>query len=212
MNSAVRVQEILCIGLTGGIGCGKTTVAHLFQARGAFIIDTDEISHRLTQAGGEAIVQIREMFGDDFVAADGAMDRVRMRELIFSDEVAKLQLERVLHPLILTDVQQQLQQAKRAPYVLIVVPLLLENASFLTLVRRVLVVDCTEQNQVERVMQRSSLGEAQVRAIMQRQVTRQQRLSRADDLIYNDGEVSDLVAQVETLHQHYFSLGRQNAN
>lgn len=202
----------LCVGLTGGIGCGKTTVALMFQERGALIIDTDAISHQLTEAGGDAVVRIREVFGDDFVAADGAMDRGRMRALVFSDEVAKQKLENLLHPLILAVVYKDLQRTDAYPYVLIVVPLLLENPLFQLLMQRILVVDCTEQQQVERVMRRSDLSEIEVRAIMQRQATRQQRLSRADDVIHNDGDRIDLAQQVAAMHQHYFSLAMQIAN
>ncbi len=193
------------IGLTGGIGSGKSTVAALFADCGATVIDSDAISHRLTQPGGAAIAAIRAAFGDGYLATNGALDRARMRQRVFSDPAAKLQLEAILHPLICA---QMLAQAvnSTAPYLLLVVPLLFEAAGYLGLVQRTLVVDCTEALQVARAMQRSGLDEQTVRAIMATQMPRAERLRRADDVIQNNGSPDDLRRQVEQLHQRYLAI------
>ena len=202
----------LCIGLTGGIGCGKSTVAKLFQERGAFIIDTDEIAHELTRADGRVMAAIRTGFGDHYIASDGSLDRAKMRTLIFSDESAKRQLEALLHPLILESAQLRLRQAHASPYVVMVVPLLLQSQVFLQMVQRILVVDCDEQQQIERVKQRSQLSEAEVRAIMAGQIGRMEQLRSASDVIHNDGGLSSLVEQVVALHNIYLAVGTQNGD
>ncbi len=202
----------LCIGLTGGIGCGKSTVAKMFQARGACVIDTDEIAHQLTGANGRAIDAIRAAFGDRYIAEDGSMNRSGMRELVFSDELAKQRLERLLHPLILDSTQAQLRQAYPAPYVVLVVPLLFGSPDFLRLVQRVLVVDCAESRQIERVMRRSQLGEPEVRAIMAQQTGRAARLRGADDVLHNDGDLASLAGQVAALHDIYSAMSAQNGD
>lgn len=195
-----------CIGLTGGIGCGKSTVAGLFEAHGACIVDTDAISHALTGTDGEAIPAIRAAFGASFVTPDGAMDRARMRQLIFSDADAKVRLQRILHPLILAASQTQLAQCDAAPYAILMVPLLLESPAYLPLVRRVLVVDCDESQQVERVMRRSQLSHAEVSTIIAQQLPRAVRLAAADDVIHNNGAPETLNQQVSSLHRAYAQL------
>ena len=202
----------LCVGLTGGIGCGKSAVAKIFQELGAFIIDTDEIAHRLTRADGGAIDAIRAAFGDRYIAGDGSMDRAGMRELVFSDGIAKRRLESLLHPLILDSAQVQLRQARRSPYVVIAVPLLLESPDFLRLVQRILVVDCDENRQIERVMRRSRLGEQEVRAIMAQQAGRMDRLRGAHDVIHNNGDLASLAEQVAALHNVYSAMATQNGD
>ena len=202
----------LCVGLTGGIGCGKSTAAKLFQELGAFIIDTDEIAHRLTRADGRAIDAIRAAFGDRYIAEDGSMDRAGMRELIFSDGLAKRRLESLLHPMILDSAQAQLRQAEGSPYVVMVVPLLLGSPGFLRLVQRILVVDCDESRQVERVGQRSQLGEHEVRAIMAQQIGRMERLRGAHDVIHNNGDLAGLAQQVAELHNVYSAVCKHNGD
>ncbi len=193
------------IGLTGGIGSGKSTVAALFADCGATVIDSDVISHRLTQSGGSAIAAIRAAFGDDYINTDGALDRARMRQRVFSDPAARLQLEAILHPLIRVQMLAQ-AETSTAPYLLLVVPLLFEAAGYLGLVQRTLVVDCTEVLQVARAMQRGGLDEQTVRAIMATQMPRAERLRRADDVIQNNGSPDDLRRQVEQLHQRYLAI------
>jgi dephospho-CoA kinase len=200
----------LCIGLTGGIGCGKSTVAGLFAEHGAGIIDTDAISHRLTRSGGEAIAAISAAFGKDYIMDDGALDRAKMRGLVFSDAAAKQRLELILHPLILEQAKVQLQQLRTRPYIVAVVPLLPESPAFRQLVQRVLVVDCDEHNQVERVIGRSRMGGAEIRGIIAQQTPRAERLQLADDVIHNDAGLDSLAEQVAVLHQRY--SGMQNSN
>jgi len=193
----------LVVGLTGGIGCGKSTVADMLAKSGAGIIDTDAIAHRLTQAKGAAIPAIRSAFGNEYIKDDGALDRDKMRRLIFSDVDARKRLELVLHPLILEQAKKQLQQLLDKPYVVIVVPLLPASPAFQGLVRRILVVDCTEANQVARVTRRSRMSEAEVRSIIAQQTPRAERLRLADDLIRNDAGIDSLAAQVAALHERY---------
>lgn len=193
------------VGLTGGIGSGKTTVADMFAAHGAFVIDTDHIAHQLTVAGGPAIAAIRSQFGDSFLTPSGAMDRTKMREYVFADTAAKARLEAILHPLIRAETERAAAQAAGA-YLLFVVPLLVESGNWKQRVSRVLVVDCPEQLQVDRVMKRSGLTDAQVRAIMATQATRAARLAAADDVVVNAGEPSTLTPQVSRLHALYTEL------
>lgn len=200
----------LCIGLTGGIGCGKSTVAGLFAEHGAGIIDTDAIAHHLTQRRGVAITAISTAFGKDYISDDGSLNRAKMRALVFSDPVAKQRLELILHPLILKHAKAQLQRLRIKPYIIIVVPLLPESPAFLQLVQRVLVVDCDETAQVARVIGRSNIGEAEVRAIIAQQTPRTERLQIADDVIHNDAGLDKLAAQVAVLHQQYSAMRNSN--
>ncbi len=196
----------LIVGLTGGIGSGKSTVAALFARHGAGIVDTDVISHSLTQAGGEAIAAIRATFGDACLAADGALDRAGMRTLVFSDSTARQRLEHILHPLIREQAKIQLQQLQDMPYIILIVPLLPESPAFRQLAQRVLVVDCDESIQIARVTGRSGLTEAEVRTIIASQTPRADRLRLADDIIHNDAGLDNLSAQVSALHERYAKL------
>lgn len=200
-----RHGPLLQIGLTGGIGCGKTTVANLFGALGASIVDTDLIAHSMTVAGGPAMAPIRAAFGDTYLGADGALERARMRALVFADPAAKLRLEAILHPLIRAAAEAEAAAATGA-YVIFVVPLLIESGNWRTRVARVLAIDCPEALQIARVMARSGLQEAQVKAIMAAQVSRSQRLAAADDVISNDDGIAALVPQVEALHRLYMAI------
>ena len=199
------MKRRLAIGLTGGIGSGKTTVANTFAALGAAIIDTDEIAHQLTQPGGKAMMAIRAEFGGHYLTAEGAMDRARMRELVFSDPAQKQKLEAILHPLIRSQTEQAAQQAE-GDYLMFVVPLLIESGNWRQRVDRIAVVDCEESTQIRRVMQRNHLSEQQVSAIMQSQASRQQRLAAADDVIPNDHDLDDMRRKVAALHQTYLQL------
>ncbi|HSN39448.1 MAG TPA: dephospho-CoA kinase [Burkholderiales bacterium] len=196
-----------CIGLTGGIGSGKSSASSLFQELGAGVVDTDEIAHALTGPGGAAIPEIRRQFGADYIAADGSLDRPRMRRLIFGDPASKKTLETILHPLIRRQSQAQIA-AMQQPYTLVVVPLLLETGAYRELISRVLVVDCSEEQQIARTVQRSRLTADEVRAIMAAQLPRNERLSRADDVLHNDNDIASLRRQAEILHAKYLSLSR----
>jgi dephospho-CoA kinase len=195
------------IGLTGGIGSGKTTVADMFTARGAAIVDTDQIAHALTAPGGLAIDAIKSQFGEAFLTPEGAMDRARMRAYVFQEPAAKARLEAILHPLIRIETERAAAEAK-GDYLMFAVPLLVESRTWKERVSRVLVVDCQEETQVRRVISRSGLPEAQVRAIMQAQASRAERLAAADDVIDNDGDPIDLVPQVDRLHAIYLAAAR----
>jgi dephospho-CoA kinase len=200
----------LRIGLTGGIGCGKSTVSDLFAARGASIVDTDLIAHALTAPGGAAMADLRATFGDGVADASGAMDRARMRSLVFSDAAAKQQLEAILHPRI-RSATLAAAEAATGPYVLLVVPLLIEAGHWREQVQRVLAIDCPETLQVARVMARNGMTEAQVRAIMATQVSRAARRAAADDLIVNDAGIDALEAQIAALHLKYMEISERMA-
>ena len=194
------------VGLTAGIGCGKSTVAELFAKYGAGIIDTDAIAHCLTQSGGEAIAAIRAAFGKDYITDDGALDRAKIRKLIFSDAVAKQRLELILHPLIHEQAKVQLSQLQSKPYVIVAVPLLPESPAFRQLVQSVLVVDCDETIQIARVTGRSRISQEEVRNIIAQQTPRAERLRLADDVIHNDGGLDSLSEQVAVLHERYLNM------
>jgi dephospho-CoA kinase len=198
------------VGLTGGIGSGKTTVADMFAARGAAIIDTDLIAHQLTAPGGAAIPAIRVQFGDAFLTGEGAMDRATMRHRVFSEPAAKARLEAILHPLIRIETERAAQQAQGS-YLIFVVPLLVESGSWKDRLSRVLVVDCAEQTQIHRVISRSGLSEQQVRAIIAAQASRTSRLAAADDVIDNDGGADALLPQVDRLHARYLALAARQS-
>ena len=200
----------LLVGLTGGIGSGKSTVAELFAQLGAGLIDTDVIAHHLTRANGNAIAAIRTAFGKEYITEAGTLDRTTMRRLIFSDAAAKQQLERILHPLIIEQAKTQLQQLQTQPYIILIVPLLPESPAFQQLVQRVLVVDCDENTQLARVMARSDMSEAEVRNIIAQQTPRAKRLQLADDIIHNETGLDSLAAQTKVLHAQYLRM--QNSN
>lgn len=195
------------VGLTGGIGSGKSTVADLFTAQGAAVIDTDLIAHQLTAVGGAAIPAIRESFGAGLILPDGAMDRAAMRERVFADPAEKKRLEAIMIPLIRRTTREAAEQAQGA-YLLFVVPLLVESGLWQQRVSRVLTVDCPEEVQLRRVMQRNNLSEAQVRAIIASQASRAERLAAADDVISNEGDSAALLPQVVRLHQLYLELAK----
>jgi dephospho-CoA kinase len=198
------------VGLTGGIGSGKSTVADMFAALGARIIDTDLISRQLTQAGGAAIPSIREAFGAGVIDTQGALDRAEMRKLIFSHPDKKQRLEAILHPLILAQAKQQATSPTDAPYTLVVVPLLFENRHYSDWLHRVITVDCPEDVQIGRTMQRSQLDEAAVRAIMAQQLSREARLTLSDEKIINNGSLDDLKKQVVGMHRRLSALATES--
>ncbi|CAB3779221.1 dephospho-CoA kinase [Paraburkholderia fynbosensis] len=194
------------VGLTGGIGSGKSTVADLFAAHGVSLVDTDLIAHRITAPHGMAMPPIAAEFGPAFVAADGSLERARMRELVFSDEGARKRLEAITHPLIRAQTKREQREAQ-GPYVIVVVPLLVESGSWKHRVNRVLTVDCSVETQIARVMSRNGFSRDQVLAIIARQATREARLAAADDVIDNDNApLGTLKAQVDKQHRAYLSL------
>ncbi len=193
------------VGLTGGIGSGKSTVADCFARLGAPVIDTDVIARELTAPGGAALAPIRAAFGDAVARADGTLDRAALRRLVFADSLARLQLEAILHPRIRQAVEGTIATL-HAPYVLVVIPLLVETGGYRDLLNRVLVVDCPEAMQIERVMARSGLTHGEVTAILAAQAGRGERLAAADDVIVNTGSPEALAAEVEALNGRYRAL------
>lgn len=197
----------LRIGLTGGIGSGKSTVATLFQELAVPVIDSDVIAHQLTAAQGAAMPALQAEFGDLALTSDGALNRPYMRQRVFADIAAKQRLEAILHPLIRARMLQDAAQVETtAPYLLLVVPLLFESKNYRELVQHTLLVDCSEATQIARTMQRSGLDEASVRAIMAQQMTREARRQFADDCIDNENDMACLRTQVTRLHEGYLRL------
>lgn len=201
----------LVIALTGGIGSGKSTVAAILGELGARIIDTDEIAHRLTAPGQPGSRAIGEQFGADYLRADGALDRDRMRQLVFSDPAAKQKLEAILHPMIRAEVNAAVHAAL-APYIVIVVPLLIETGAYRDLAQRILVIDCSEQQQMARVIQRNGLTAEAAQAIMASQVSRAERLGHADDVVRNETGLAALRAGVVALHRRYLDLAQASSS
>jgi dephospho-CoA kinase len=193
------------VGLTGGIGSGKSAAAADFAALGATVVDTDVIAHELTAKGGAAMAGIEQLFGPGAVSGDGSMNRSKVRELAFADPAAKRRLEALLHPMIREESARRIAAAT-GPYVVHVVPLLIESADYRTRVDRVLVVDCPEETQVERARARPTLSENEVHAIMRTQATRAERVAAADDVIDNSGSREALRRQVGALHQKYLQF------
>jgi len=198
------------VGLTGGIGSGKSAAAEEFARLGAAVVDTDAIAHDLTRAGGPAIADLRRALGEEFIDAAGAMDRAKVRALVFADAAARARLESVLHPMIRAESERRIAAAD-APYVVHVVPLLVESPDYRRRVARVLVIDCPPPVQAARVRQRSGLAEEEIQRIIGAQIPRQARLAAADDVIDNSGSLAALHKQVRALHERYLQMSRTPA-
>ena len=190
------------VGLTGGIGSGKSAVADEFARLGATVVDTDVIARELTEAGGAALAHIRSHFGEAFITARGAMDRDAMRTHVFSNPAAKQALEKLLHPMIRAEADRRIAAAK-GPYVVYVVPLLIESGGSRDRVQRILVVDAPEDLQLERVRARSGLSDKEIRSIIAQQAAPSARLAAADDVIDNAGTLDALRKQVALLDLRY---------
>lgn len=199
------MPQAFVVGLTGGIGSGKSAAADMFADLGAALVDTDRIAHALTGPGGAAMTAIRAAFGNGVLTEDGALNRAAMRALAFESQDARKRLEGILHPMIRQESERQCLAAS-APYVILAVPLLIESGTYRERVQRLCVVDCPEAMQVVRVMQRSGLEESQVRAIMAAQASRAERLAAADDILDNGGTLDALREQVSRLHHRYLAL------
>ena len=196
------------VGLTGGIGSGKSAAAECFAALGVPVVDTDAIAHALTAPGGAAIGLIGEVFGPQVLTPAGALDRAAMRRRVFMNPAERRRLEGILHPMIRAESEARLRAVAAADYAILVVPLLAETDSYRGRVDRVVVVDCPEEMQIARVMARSSLTRAEVQSIMAVQATRSARLAIADDVIMNDAGLAELRARIADLHAVYRNLGR----
>lgn len=197
------------IGLTGGIGSGKTTVSDLFGELGIDIVDADVVSRQLTGVNGGAMSEIVKHFGHEAASPDGSMNRKFIREMVFSDPSAKTALENILHPLIRKECQRQLD-ASKSPYTILSVPLLIESPFWRSSIDRLLVVEAPEALRIERVVQRSHLTPEAVKKIISTQATTAQRLDAADNVIENVGTFEILKASVLKLHAMYLSLSRKS--
>lgn len=200
-------NNILRIGLTGGIASGKSTVADFFAALGVPVIDTDVIAREIVKPGEPALDEIRFAFGDDVINADGSLDRTQLRKIVFADDALRARLESILHPRI-RDVALQQASLASEPYVIIVVPLLFESP-MKDAMNRILVVDCDEETQLQRLTTRDQESEEQARQIIAAQATRAERLSIADDVITNENNLADTRSAVRSLHEYYLSLAAQ---
>lgn len=191
------------IGLTGGIGSGKTAVSDLLGALGAGIIDTDLISHQITAPGGKAIPLITKAFGTEFINAQGALNRPKMRTLVFEDPQARQILEQITHPLIRQETAKKAFELVKlgVPYLVFVVPLLIESGSWTKLIDYLVVVDCPEETQIERVMHRNNMTRSEVENILKAQTSRDTRLAAANAVIQNQGSPDELKPEVLVLHQ-----------
>lgn len=195
------------VGLTGGIGSGKSAAAECFRERGIAIVDADAVAHELTAAGGAAMAAIADAFGKAVLTPEGALDRAAMRKLAFAEPEARLRLEQILHPRI-RHICDERCAAATSPYALLVVPLLVESGRHKERCQRLVVVDCPEETQIARVMARNGMTRAEVKRIMATQATRAQRLAAADDVIDNSGTPAMLAPQVAVLHDKYLELAR----
>jgi dephospho-CoA kinase len=195
----------LRIGLTGGIGSGKSTVSRYFADLGATIIDTDRIAHALVEPGQPALAEIVAGFGDSVLDADGRLDRAQLRKIVFQDADRRRQLENILHPLIRASALDSAEKSS-GPYCVLVIPLLVETGQDY-LLDRILVIDSPVELQIRRVTARDRLSEAEIRAILASQASRQERLAVADDVISNDADLESLQAQTQRLHLFYTQLG-----
>lgn len=201
------------VGLTGGIGSGKSLVADQLALAGATVIDADLLAHQATAPAGAAIVAIRARFGAEMITPDGALNRAAMRSLVFSDRAAKRELESIVHPLVRQAALDQARDSAEsgAPYVVFAIPLLVESGDWLSRVDRVLLVDCPAREQLQRVMRRSSLPAAQIQAIIAQQASRQRRLAAAQDVLFNGGSLDLVPARVTRLHAAYIALAKARA-
>jgi dephospho-CoA kinase len=200
-------SETYVVVLTGGIASGKTAVSDLFAQRGAPVIDTDQIAHEIVEPGQPALKRITKVFGQEFLGADGRLDRKKMRNAIFSSPQQKNCLESILHPAIASEVDQLIAQVD-APWCILVVPLLAETSLF-SWINRVLVVDVDESVQIERVMARDKISQKQAQSILDAQTSRRQRLALADDILDNGGNLEELKVEVDKLYRKYTALARK---
>ena len=202
MNTSSSRPWIL--GLTGGIGSGKSAAAEHFAALGVHVVDADHAARWVVEPGRPALAKIAEHFGDAVLQADGQLDRSALRSLIFSDPELRRWLEALLHPLIREEIALNLAQAK-SPYAILVSPLLIESGQYAT-TQRVLVIDAAQALQIERTLLRDNTSEQQVQAILKAQASREERLSHADDILVNDSDLKTLQTEVERLHHFYLTL------
>ena len=198
---------MLCVGLTGGIGCGKSVVANMFSELGTPVIDADNIAYQLVAPGSVLLDEIISRFGEQYRQGDGTLDRKQLARFVFEHPEQKAELEAIIHPAVRDTIRRQLESHADEAYVIVAVPLLIETG-YTGLVDRVLVVDCDEESQLQRVLARDDRDEQQVRQIMQQQVSRIERLRHADEVLKNNSDMVALKTQVANLHDYYINLSR----
>ncbi len=198
-------SSMYVVALTGGIGSGKSTASQIFAELGVPITDVDVISHQLTAANQPLIKEIEKNFGHQYITSEGALNRDAMRTLIFNDETARAKLNAILHPAIFNEATRQLALSKNAPYQMLAIPLLFESPRYQKLINRILLIDCDEKTQIERVKARSQLSESEIMKIIGAQTPRKERLKLADDVIKNDGNVEELRKKILEIHQKYIN-------
>lgn len=196
----------MIVGLTGGIGSGKTTASRIFAELGAEVIDTDIIAHQLTAPGQPALAVINNVMGPGYLTADGMLDRAALRRRIFNEPAAKKALENILHPLIRHEVGLRIEAFTNAPYRMVVVPLLFETGGYSDIIHRSLLIDCPEELQITRATARSQLTTEEVKAIIASQISRADRMTFADDVILNDSTLENLTNLVTLIHKKYIRL------
>jgi dephospho-CoA kinase len=195
---------VLVIALTGGIGSGKSAVASHFESLGVPVIDADVIAHQLVKPGSPTLSEIQTAFGEDLVNARGELNRAALRKIVFDDPGQRRRLEGILHPRIRGAMEEWIAR-QTAPYAVLVIPLLFET-EFRSLAERILVIDCDQELQIERVVRRDRLPREQIRQILASQVDRKTRLSGADDVIENNSSLEALIEATERLHHDYLKL------
>lgn len=196
---------MLKVGLTGGIGSGKSTVAEIFSSLGITVIDADKIAHQLTRSGTGSFDEIVELLGQDCVDSSGELDRKKIAQIVFFDPEKKLALEKILHPKIRQRMLQEIAQARHCDYIILAIPLLLES-NFTELVDRILVIDADDDIRIKRTQQRDARSEEQIRQIMSHQISKNDRLQQADDILENNGSYENLKAEIIRLHHKYLKM------
>ena len=197
---------MLIIGMTGGIGSGKSEASKIFASLNIEVIDLDKISREITEKDHEAIEEIKALFGESLFNKENELDRKKLRDMIFSDKNLKIKLENILHPKILAEVKKKLSIFSDEPYVVIDIPLLFETNQYVPLISRTLVIDCELSNQIERARKRDGMEIAMVQSIISQQVDRNTRIQRGDDVILNDGSIESLEDSIKKLHEKYLNL------
>jgi len=197
---------MLIIGMTGGIGSGKSEASKIFASLNIEVIDLDKISREITEKDHEAIEEIKALFGESLFNKENELDRKKLRDIIFSDKNLKIKLENILHPKILTEVKKKLSIFSDERYVVIDIPLLFETNQYVPLISRSLVIDCELSNQIKRARKRDGMEIAMVQSIISQQVDRNTRIQRGDDVILNDGSIESLEDSIKKLHEKYLNL------
>ena len=197
---------MLIIGMTGGIGSGKSEASKIFASLNIEVIDLDKISREITEKDHEAIEEIKTLFGQSLFNKENELDRKKLRDMIFSDKNLKIKLENILHPKILAEVKKKLSIFSDEPYVVIDIPLLFETNQYVPLISRTLVIDCELSNQIERARKRDGMEIAMVQSIISQQVDRNKRIQRGDDVILNDSSIESLEDSIKKLHEKYLNL------